>query len=52
MNRVRARLPALDAAMVPNTAGGHVPAAVLGEVRALIRAINRKRASPKCISQC
>ena len=42
MNRLRARLPALDAAMVPNTAGGHVPVAVMGEVRALIRAINRK----------
>jgi hypothetical protein len=42
MNRLRARLPALDAAMVPNTAGGHVPVAVMGEVRDLIRAIHRK----------
>lgn len=42
MNRLRARLPALDAVMVPNTAGGHVPVAVMDEVRALIRAINRK----------
>lgn len=42
MNRLKARLPALDAAMVPTSAGGHVPVGVNDEVHALIRAINRK----------
>jgi hypothetical protein len=42
VNRLKAQLPALDAAMVPTSAGGHVPVGVNDEVHALIRAINRK----------
>ncbi len=42
MNRLKARLPAFDAAMIPTNAGGHVPVAVNDEVHALIRAISRK----------
>jgi hypothetical protein len=42
MNRLRTCLPALDVAMAPSSGGGHVPQAVVEEVRALIRAISRK----------
>lgn len=42
MNRLTARLPDLQAKMVPTSAGGPVPLAVANEVSALIRAISRK----------
>lgn len=42
MNRLNARLLGLEAAMLPVSAGGHVPVGVHDEVHALIRAIRRK----------
>jgi hypothetical protein len=42
VNRLTAQLPALQAAMVPSTAGGPVAPAVANQVDALIRALSRK----------
>ena len=44
MNRLRPQLAALQAALLPSTAGGPVPSAVAADVYALIRAIRRKAA--------
>ena len=42
MNRVTARLPALQTTIIPPTGGGLVPMTAVGDVGALIRAIARK----------
>ena len=42
MNRLTARLPVLQTAIIPSDDGGPVPRAAIGDVVALIRAITRK----------
>ena len=42
MNRLTARLPVLQTAIIPSDGGGPVPMAAIGDVVALIRAITRK----------